>query len=272
MNDNFEKNENNQDIFFDEKFLEPNIKTTIVFNENNENNKTNKENTDKLSTRPTIFPKIHNFNDFNLEDLDNNKNITIKETRIKQKKFGRKKKNDKENRKHNKYCEDNIIKKIKSSSVSTLSSHINFKIKKIYNGNIGKGVLRKQFLKMNQNQIIDLKSDKNFINKTLKDIFSNDISTKYTSFKSDHNRILIEKLLNENDVNKRIIFEKLFSLTFLECIKHIRGTSYYDVLEGLESLDDICKKYEDDNDYIELFKYNFLNFELIIHKKKLRKK
>ena len=188
------------------------------------------------------------------------------------KKLGRKKKNDKENRKHNKYCEDNIIKKIKSSSVSTLSSHINFKIKKIYNGNIGKGVLRKQFLKMNQNQIIDLKSDKNFINKTLKDIFSNDISTKYTSFKSDHNRILIEKLLNENDVNKRIIFEKLFSLTFLECIKHIRGTSYYDVLEGLESLDDICKKYEDDNDYIELFKYNFLNFELIIHKKKLRKK
>ncbi len=33
------------------------------------------------------------------------------------KKLGRKKKNDKENRKHNKYCEDNIIKKIKGISV-----------------------------------------------------------------------------------------------------------------------------------------------------------
>ena len=188
----------------------------------------------------------------------------------KKKKFGRKKKNDKENRKHNKYCEDNIIKKIKGISVSSLSSHINSKIKKIYNGNIGKGVLRKELLKMNQNQIIDLKSDKEFINKTLKDIFSNDISTKYTSFKSDHNRIIIERLLNENDVNKRIIFEKLFSLTFLECIMHMRGENHYDELEGLESLDDICKKFEDDDEYIELFRYYFDNFKETIWRKKQR--
>ena len=247
MNDNFERNTLNNDIYMDEKFYEPIINSPLTFKENNENNKANKENTEKLSTRLTRYQNS------------------------KPKKLGRKKKIDKENRKHNKYCEDNIIKKIKGISVSSLSSHINSKIKKIYNGNIGKGVLRKELLKMNQNQIIDLKSDKEFINKTLKDIFSNDISTKYTSFKSDHNRIIIERLLNENDVNKRIIFEKLFSLTFLECIMHMRGTNHYDELEGLESLDDICKKFEDDNDYIELFKYNFLNLELIIQKKKSRK-
>ena len=247
MNDNFERNTLNNDIYMDEKFYEPIINSPLTFKENNENNKANKENTEKLSTRLTRYQNS------------------------KPKKLGRKKKIDKENRKHNKYCEDNIIKKIKGISVSSLSSHINSRIKKIYNGNIGKGVLRKELLKMNQNQIIDLKSDKEFINKTLKDIFSNDISTKYTSFKSDHNRIIIERLLNENDVNKRIIFEKLFSLTFLECIMHMRGTNHYDELEGLESLDDICKKFEDDNDYIELFKYNFLNLELIIQKKKSRK-
>ena len=36
-------------------------------------------------------------------------------------------------------------------------------------------------------------------------------------------KLLVEKLLNENDIEKRKTFENIFSLTFLECIKHIRG-------------------------------------------------
>ena len=89
MNDNFERNTLNNDIYMDEKFYEPIINSPLTFKENNENNKANKENTEKLSTRLTRYQNS------------------------KPKKLGRKKKIDKENRKHNKYCEDNIIKKIK---------------------------------------------------------------------------------------------------------------------------------------------------------------
>ncbi len=231
-----------------------------------------------------IFPlknilnqNIFNSNDFSYYEKldransnDKTEKISKEKTRTKKHRLKKNKKSSKKNISDCKYYEDNIIRKIKFIIISLLSSYINSIINKVYKDNIGKGIFKKELLRMNYNGIMDSKLDTEFIKKKLKDIFSNIISTKYIYHSPDHNKIIIEQILSENNIEKRKIFENLFSLTFLECIMHIRGTKYYKELEGLESLDDICKKFEDDNDYVELFKYYVFHFEEIIMNKKQR--
>ena len=184
--------------------------------------------------------------------------------------LGRKKKNSNREGKHTKYSEDNIIRKLKAYIISCLRIFINTFIFEIYGGEIGKGIFRKELLKLNQSQIVDSKNNRDFLNKSLKDIFSEDISTKYNNYLINHNKVLIQNLLNEQDANKKNIFENLFNLTFLDCLLHIRGEKYYEQLHGLKTFDELCKRFEEDKDYLELFKYYVNNFEKIINKKRKR--
>ena len=184
--------------------------------------------------------------------------------------LGRKKKNSNIKGKHNKYSGDNIIKKIKSNLLKNLAKFINMKICKIYNNNIGYGISQKQLLKMNQGQVVNSKDNKLFMNKTLKEIFSEDISTKYISYSISHNRDLIQELINERDEEKRIKFNKLFNLTFFDCLKHFRGSEHIEELQGLDSLDNILEKFEGDEEYLHSFKYYSFNFEEILKRKRNR--
>ena len=186
--------------------------------------------------------------------------------------LGRKKKNSSEKGKHNKYSEDNIIRKCKSFLLNVLSSFINNFIYKIFNGNIGLGTNIKQLLKLNQKQIVDAKHNKQFLDKKLKDIFSEDISKNCSCYPLEHNKNLINNLLNEKDQEKRIKFKNLFELTFLDCLKHFRGSNNINILQGLQSLDDIYKKFGDDEEYSNLFIYYIKNFENVILRKRSRQK
>ena len=186
--------------------------------------------------------------------------------------LGRKKKDSNEAGKHDKYSEDNIIRKIKSTLLNYLRIFINLFIYKKFNGNIGEGIFRKEILKMNQDQITLGKYDKQFIKSTLKDIFSHKLSKKYSTFDSDHNQKLIELLLNETDEKKRIEFQKLFSLTFMECLNHFSGTKSLSILNGMKLLNDLCKKFEDDQSYVNLLKYYTFNFKNTIEIKRSRKR
>ena len=192
-----------------------------------------------------------------------------------QNKLGRKKKNSDQKGKHTKYSEDNVIRKIKAIIISSLKDFINSVISNAYNNNIGKGVFRKELLKMNQSQIVNSKYNREFLNKSLKEIFSEDISAKYNNYQPDRNRIIIEGLLNETDFNKKTLFTNLFDLTFLECVKHIRGENQNNLLNGLASLenllDNLCEKCENDEEYLELFQYYTNNLETIIGNKRRRK-
>ena len=189
--------------------------------------------------------------------------------------LGRKKKNSNQEGKHTKYSEDNVIRKIKAIIISSLKDFINSVISNAYGNNIGKGVFRKELLKMNQSQIVHSKYNREFLNKSLKEIFSEDISTKYNNYQSDRNRRVIEGLLNETDFNKKTLFTNLFDLTFLECVKHIRGENQNNLLNGLASLenllDNLCEKCENDEEYLELFQYYTNNLETIIGNKRRRK-
>ena len=212
-----------------------------------------------------------NFNKNNNEYLPIENNQKINEDNSTTKKnLGRKRKSSNEIGEHNKYSEDNLIRKIKSFVLSYLSNFINCFICKVY-GNIGEGIFKKELKKMNQKQIIDTKNNKEFLCKTLKDIFSEYISRKYNNYPKEHNRNLIQKLLNEEDEDKKEKFKNLFSLTFLDCLMHIRGSKYLKELEGLESYDNMFKQFENDKEYFALLNHCIFNFEIIIMRKRKRK-
>jgi len=280
-----EINSISNDSFKEEKFIFNENCDNKIINENNYFNDLHKyiliENKETAITSKEPQPLFDLLKNKNLNEnnviLNNQKNIlqigqNMNSTTSKSKKcfLGRKKKNSNEIGAHSKYCQDNIIKKIKSFLLYFLKIFINSLIYKIYNGDIGKGIFIKELKIINQIQIIDTKNDKEFIYKTLKDIFSDNISKKYTYYLPQHNKNLIEKLLNEEDYEKRVIFQKLFSLTFLDCLMYFRGDKKLQQLDGLKTIDEINKDFEDDLEYLELFKYYVIHFEENIKKKRKR--
>ena len=104
---------------------------------------------------------------------------------------------------------------------------------------------------MNQNQIINSKADynRNF-KKTIKAIFSNRISLKYIKHFTEHNKNIINQVLNEKNRDIKMIFEKIFNLTFLDYLEHFRGTKYFKKLDRMTNLVEYCNKFENDQNYI----------------------
>lgn len=150
---------------------------------------------------------------------------------------------------------------------------INAKIKSIYNGDIGNSIYKKELLTLNKNQISDASIDfnKNLLNRTLGDIFSDTISSRFTNYLPFHNKNLIERLVNEEEEEKRKYFIKLFNLTFLQCLKHFKGIDYIEELDGMKCFYEIKDKYNDDKEYKDVLNFYINNFDNIINKKKSRK-
>ena len=192
------------------------------------------------------------------------KNFTIKK--------GRKKKFVKEERerKHNKYSDDNIRRKCKHILINELFKFINNQI-------AIRDPFSKRLLVLNQSQISNatILFNKSFLQKTLKNIFSEKISSRYNTVPEDHNKKVIFNLMNTGNEEKKNYFTKLFSLTFIECLKHFRKSEEIKELRGLalltDIIDDIKKKNNGDDNYLEvLYKY-FNNYENIISMKNPRK-
>jgi len=196
--------------------------------------------------------------------------------RIKKKKVGRKKKLDyEENQYNHKIVNDNMIRKCKYLVINNCIEFLNFQIRNIYHNDIGEGILMKKILDINQQQKSDnkLETTKLFLNKRLIDIFSVDISPKYTSFLPAHNRLLISRLLNEEDIEKKEKFKKIFNLTFADCIQLFLGNNdKYAGLEGFPVFDEIKGDLNENDKFLEKLKNYLLNFEDIIRNKKPRKR
>ena len=130
-------------------------------------------------------------------------------------------------------------------------------------------------MKLNQSQKAnaDAEFNKIFIRKTLKEILSQNITKQINFYEQDHNKKLIETLLLE----QREKFEKLFNLTFIECLEHFIGDKEIEELNGLtlftELKDQIIKKHVKEGElYYENLKLFLSDFENKINKAKLRKK
>lgn len=136
----------------------------------------------------------------------------------------------------NKYEKINLLRKIKIISLDLILKFINKKIAEVYNNNLEEGINTKVLLKINPQQIKNMCADynKKLLNKTLREIFSADISKKFIRYPPSHNRDIIEKLLNEEDKEKKETFVFLFNKTYKECIQHLRDDIKVKGLEGLE--------------------------------------
>ena len=166
-----------------------------------------------------IYDSKKNSSCFNIDSLkgeiDESNYLELKSNlEIKKKKVGRKRKlNYEENKK---ITNDNMIRKCKQLVINNCIDFLNYQIENIYHGNIGEGIRAKKILDINNEQKSDskLQSTKLFLSKTLNEIFSVNISSRYTCFLPNHNINLISKLLNEEDEEKKEKFQKIFNLTF----------------------------------------------------------
>ena len=192
---------------------------------------------------------------------EDNKNLLESKAKNNDKLLNKKRKNKSKNssngEKHSKFSSDNTLRKIKHITLENVRNLINEKIKEIYNNNIGLGISKKKLLTLNQSQKVDATIDfnKQFMDKKLYEIFSDIISTRYTSYPGDFNKDLIKSLMNEKDLNKREYFQKLFNLSLLDCLSHFRGSKNIKELTGLKSF----------SEYIN-------DFENILQKKRSRKR
>ena len=266
-NDN-NKNNNNSLPNFQEKTTEINSK-----------NKTQKKLTEDENVLCIYINQNQDENPVDQISIDKNK-PKIKKKEKSEKKCGRKRFRNVENQEeHNKFSDDNIRRKCKHLILKYLLIFINKQINIVYDGKIGNSVFIKELKIINQKQKFDatIRFNKLFLNKSLCEIFSEDISKKYTNLPINHNKILINKLINEEDEFKKIYFEKLFNLTFIQCLKHFIGKEYIPLLEGLKCFNDIKKneiieKYEEDGEeYSKALEYYLNDFENITNNKRPRK-
>ena len=198
--------------------------------------------------------------------------LDSKEFSEKNGRLGRKRKNDDTPGSHNKYSPDNILRKCKHIILRQLMEFINHKIKEMYNGKIGNGIFKKELLTLNKEQKFNSNViyNKNFLNKNLGDIFSDDISSKYSIFPPDHNKRLIMMLKNEEDQNKKNYFEKLFNITYLHSINHFIGFQKIDELNGLKCFSELKYEMNEEKEYIDCIEYFLKNYELLTMQKKPR--
>ncbi len=196
---------------------------------------------------------------------------------------GRKKRNDKTIRNHNKYIPDNIIKKIKAKFIENLLLFVNILL------NIYKGVENQKILKeldykyINQlNKVVDLQ----MLDMTIKDLLSQDISPKFSSFKKDFNKTNINYILEENNVNE--IIKVVFNMTFREWIniytlkkkvseiENVSDEARKTIEDNLPKLDvllnDIYDNNGKDNKYLSYFIFYLFNYENWFFNKRERKK
>ena len=235
--------------------------------------------------------KITNFN-FSLINPKINANLVLesipkkKDKKINKilKKRGRKRKrsdiseyeNKEDKKSHDRYSDDNMRKKCKNIILKYALEFINKKIKERYKGGIGCGKLKKQLKILNQQEKVNstVNIEKTFLNKTLKEIFSENISARFNNYPLTYNKTLIESLINEKDEENKQFFQKLFNVTFLDCLNYFFDEqNHKEELDGFTKIIDIKETLKEKygKNYVDLLIYYLENFQDIINNKKGRK-
>ena len=199
--------------------------------------------------------------------------------------LGRKKKgSNSKNKGHNKFSFDNLMKKLKSLIIRELHIFINKILVIKYKNDIGKGLNKKQLMLINQTQIANatIKFNQNFLDKTIGEIFSEDLSGRVSSYLPTFNKTLIQELKDEKDPVKKEYFTGLFNIKFLDCLKYFRGDDINNnYIEGLkkfselENEDEFKEAEHNDEEYIKCLKKFMKEYESILmqkHGRKSRKK
>ena len=189
---------------------------------------------------------------------------------------------DKPRNKHTKFSDDNIRRKCKVLVLNYVKDFINEKITSIYKSNPNKGINNQKLLILNKNQVTNskIRDNKDFMKKSLAEIFSDSINTRYNNSPENSNEILIKGLMNEQEEIKRIFFQRLFNLSFLECCEHFANKNPNEILKGMKTFEqmknnslELKKKkiVKGEDNYLDILEYYLNNYENILDGKKPRK-
>ena len=141
---------------------------------------------------------------------------------------------------HNEFKFDNITNRLKNNLMKSFLSFINKKIEEKYEFSEEMKDLKLYVLNNSLASNSNIKFNRDLINMTLKEIFSNKVSTKCKKVSLDQNKNAINNLLNDKDEERRNYFNKIFNLKFIDVLKYLRGeTEGLEILEGLE-FDKVC--------------------------------
>ena len=261
----------------------PNTELYFIKNRDNIDNTNTKV---KTSYKTEIIPKPKVFYIEKIKKIKNNKN--------KKKNFlGRKRNSDKEisnndpnKKQHTKNAFDNISRKIRGKIFGAVLVFLN----KVFNEEeemdlddpiFPKGKQRKRkipiqnvsFLQIDQKIIIqnNILENLELLHKTLREIFSGDVSKKVKNYGLDHNQLLIQKI-KESKGKQRT--KKILDMTFLQCLEHFRKSKTYNELSGFElqydhMIEEMNEKHE--KEYVENFVECLNNYEALYRQKKPKK-
>ena len=205
--------------------------------------------------------------------VQNNENINDKnEEKAIESLLSKKTKNIDEKKYKNMFNPNNILRKCKHIVLDNILNHLNNKIREFYKDDIGNGIYKKQFLSLNSQHKSEsnIKFNKELLNTPIKDIFSADISRRYTNYGQDSNKKIVDSLLIDKDPFIKDYFTNLFNLTFIQCLEHYAGKKTYNELIGMQLLKDESNSFMDD-EYVKNIKIYLDNFENIINRKRSRK-
>lgn len=195
---------------------------------------------------------------------------------------GRKAKNDSTVRSHNKLSPDNIMKKIKTKLFERVILFINSLLINYLNLGEEKKVAIKNLDYKKYIDPMKKEQDLKFLNMTLKDIYSLDISPKYSNFQIDSNKKYIESLEEKKD--EIILF--VLNLKFKEWIdiftlkKNVKDFGASDMNANIieqnmpkiiDLFDEIIKD-EGNMKYLSNFIFYLYNYESWFLNKRGRKK
>ena len=173
-----------------------------------------------------------------------------------------------------KYSLNYLIRRAKKIIFDSLVKYDNDVISRVYDNNIGYGIHTKKLLRIKHSQIQNTNTlfNKELLKTPQGTIFSCDITTRYTNYPLNHNKLLINKLLNEENTKKRKIFNDLFSMTFLECIDNLIGKRKSESLKGLDKYyENEMIELDEEENFKEIIKNIINDFKNIFEKKKPRK-
>ena len=289
---------NNDSLYKNEEMILNNLNNEIEYNFSISND-CNKD-FEQLEIFNEI-KKVFSFNDYILEykdtndedhylidknkikDLNKNNNAKINETfpqnnnlniMVKLTKRGRKLKNSNEERNHNKKTFDNLLRRIKHCLLKGLKVLINKKIKDVFQNDEKLSFLKILTLDQKQSNNSRVEFNRLFIHKSIKDIFSGKLTTKYKRKDLEkNNEESIKTLLSVKDIEKRNIFENIFNLEFIDVVNFIVGKRNDLVqLNELRLTEKFLKDILIDEEYSKIIFYTMENMEEILKNKKSRKR
>ena len=235
-----------------------------------------------------INPIANNFNNIdnsiNKEDIYFYQNIKTEEKTVNKgtkskkdifylkkinKNLGRRKKNRVYSSKtvNDKFRENNITPVIKRRLINSSLSYINKKISLNYNEEKEKDKYLLKKIKPNFVKAKNKKEERQYLSKKISEIFSDDLSSKYSRFKNekDFNKKLISKIIKENKAKEVI---EIFNSTLVEMYEKYISNEIADFCLNAD-LDEIKKKNE--KKYVEEFEEKAKRLIKIINKKERAK-